>query len=216
MCKPDNDIVLMKVARKMLGLNKEQFSAYNLDDEFLSKPIDILVGVKHCAVVTTPIDYITRKGYLHPHLNVMETRVGKGYSLQGTLGGNYRDFSHPIASKRRVLQISEEEYTSVKQDGISVNSKKLRPEVLVELLCRHGLENHRSQPMWESFTKTICAKAGVEFPEVVKSDKECSAWFIEGKRINMFGVDLPQVRCTYAEMLINELMPTKPKSFVEE
>ena len=78
MCKPDNEIVLMKMARQMLGLNKEQFSAYNLDDEFLSKPIDILVGVKHCAVVTTPIDCITRKGYLHPHLNVMETRVEKG------------------------------------------------------------------------------------------------------------------------------------------
>ena len=78
-------MVLMKIARKMLGLDAGQYREDNIDDEFLAKPINILIGVKHCAVVTTPIDEITRKGYLHPHLVVMETNVGKGYSLQGTL-----------------------------------------------------------------------------------------------------------------------------------
>ena len=106
MCKPDNSMVLMKITRKMLGLDEGQYREYNVDDEFLAKPIDILIEVKHCAVVTTPIDEITRKGYLHPHLNLMETNTGKGYSLQGTFGGNGRDFSHPIISKWRKLQLT--------------------------------------------------------------------------------------------------------------
>ena len=71
-------MVLMNIVRKMLRLDAEQYREYNIDDEFLAKPIDILIGVKHCAVVTKPIDEITRKGYLHPYLVAMETNVGKG------------------------------------------------------------------------------------------------------------------------------------------
>ena len=58
----------------------------------------------------------------------METNVGKGYSLQGTLGGNAKDYSHPIVSKRRKLQLTEEQLAAIRSKGISVKSKKLRPE----------------------------------------------------------------------------------------
>ena len=54
-------------------------------------------------------------------------------------------------------------------------------------------------------------KAGVEFPKVMRSEKECTAWPVEGQKIHMFGVDLPQKRCSYAEMLIKELMPAESK-----
>ena len=72
-------MVLMKIGRKMLGLDAEQYKEYSIDEEFLAKPIYVLIGVKHCAVVTKPIDEITRKGYLHPYSVAMETNVGKGF-----------------------------------------------------------------------------------------------------------------------------------------
>ena len=42
---------------------------------------------------------------------------------------------------------------AVKSKGISVKSNKLRPEVLIEMLCRHALEYHGSQSVWKDFTK---------------------------------------------------------------
>ena len=64
------------------------------------KPIDILIGVKHCQVQTVPLEVVMDKSYLHPYLKVLGTYVGKGYSLQGTIGGTTKDYSHPIESKK--------------------------------------------------------------------------------------------------------------------
>ena len=84
----------------MLGLRTDQFEEYNVDSAFPMKPIDILIGVKHCQVQTTPLEVIMDKNSLFPYLTVLDTQVGKGYSLQGTTGGSTKDYSYPIKCKK--------------------------------------------------------------------------------------------------------------------
>ena len=45
----------------------------------------------------------------------------------------------------------------------------------------------------------------------MRSERGCKAWPVKGQKVHMYGVDLPQERCTYMEMLIGELMPSVPK-----
>ena len=132
----------MKITRGILGLKANQFEQYNVDCSILRRPIDILIGVKHCQMNIIPLEVIMDKTYLHPYLTVLETYVGKGYSLQGTIGGCSKDYSHPIKSKRRELKMTKQQLEVILEEGISGNARKLKPEVLVGLLGSHVLEFH--------------------------------------------------------------------------
>ena len=96
--------------------------------------------MKHCQINIIPLEVVMDKSYLPPYLTVPETYVGKGYSLQGTVGGCSKDYSHPIKSKRRELKMAKQQLEVILEEDISVNPRKLKPEVLVGLLGSHVLE----------------------------------------------------------------------------
>ena len=92
--------------------------------------------------------------------------MGKGYSLQGT-----KDYSHPIKSKRWKLEMTTEQLEVFLKEGICINSKKLRPEVLVRLLCSHVLEFYNSQVAWKDLVVFVSDKARVNIPIIAGTSK---------------------------------------------
>ena len=74
----------------MLGLKINHLIEYNIDNKFLMKPLDILIGVKHCQVQTIPLEIIMGKDYLYPYLTILKTHEGKRLSLQGTMEDSWK------------------------------------------------------------------------------------------------------------------------------
>ena len=72
MSKPKNNIKLMKMLRQLLGIPKEKYVTYNVDDAFLRKDPEILIGVASCQVFHQKLE---EQGfvndYLHPRLQLM-------------------------------------------------------------------------------------------------------------------------------------------------
>ena len=50
--KPHNNVLLMRMLANVLGITEANKQRYNLDDEFLLKPVQIVIGVLDCQVET--------------------------------------------------------------------------------------------------------------------------------------------------------------------
>ena len=93
--KPKNEVSLMKVLRKQLQIPESKYKYYNIDDDFLSRDIDLIIGVVSCRVYHRPLD-VFKKFYLHPKLQLVEAESGIGLSFQGQMGAQLKDFQFPL------------------------------------------------------------------------------------------------------------------------
>ena len=72
---------------------------FNLDEEFLRRPIEIIVGIKECQMVNVDLESLGLcNSYLHPKLQLMSSPVGQGYYFMGQLGADSRDLRCPITT----------------------------------------------------------------------------------------------------------------------
>ena len=101
------------------------------------------------------------------------------------------------------------------EEGLSVNARKLKPEVLVGLLGSHVLEFHGSQVEWMELVMFISDKAGVKIP-IIEEAKKCKVETVPGQKINLYGIPAPQGRCTFMELLLIEILSTRQNIAVRE
>ena len=118
-----------------------------------------------------PLEFVMEKRYLHPYLSVPETYVGKGNSLQETIGGCSKEYSHLIKSKNRELRMYKQQLKVFQEEGISVNARIVKPEALVGLLGSHVLKFHGSQVEWLGLVMFIGDKAGVGIQTIGEARK---------------------------------------------
>ena len=85
----------MKVLRKQLQIPESKYKYYNIDDDFLQRVVDLIIGVVSCRVYHKPLD-IFKKFYLHPKLQLVEAESGIGLSFQGQMGAHITDYQCPI------------------------------------------------------------------------------------------------------------------------
>ena len=83
----------MKFPRKLLKAKQCQYIEYNLQDEFLHRPINIFLG--SCRV--DPILNPGTKAYLH--LCAMALSIVGDLSLHGTMGAEMKEFTHSFLSE---------------------------------------------------------------------------------------------------------------------
>ena len=96
----------------------------------------------------------------------------------------------------------------VLKEVVSINSTNLRPEVLVGLPGSHVLELHNSQKAWKDLVVFVSDKAGVNIP-IIEGTSKCRLEAVPGQRIYLYGIPAPQGRCSYMELLLNEILSTK-------
>ena len=54
--KPQNNMLLMNIISNQLKVPEDQKMRFNLDEEFLRRPIEIIVGVKECQMVNIDME----------------------------------------------------------------------------------------------------------------------------------------------------------------
>ena len=131
MSKPKNDVTLMVMLRKMLGIPEERFVEYNMDDDFLKREPDILVGVESCQVFHQELqDKGFLNDYLHPRLQLMQTANGEGYPFQGVTGGVLADFECSVKIIRKQLILKTETHKKIEQEGVDFGISEMGEDVL--------------------------------------------------------------------------------------
>ena len=91
--KPHNNVLLMRMLANVLGITEANKQRYNLDDNFLSKPVQIVIGVLDCQVDTVSMQKEGLKNaFLHPRLLLLQAKAGVGLSFQGCMGASEEDF----------------------------------------------------------------------------------------------------------------------------
>ena len=150
---------MIKILRRIVTIEQDKYKDYNLDDSFLDRPLDLLVGIKHCKVETLPIP--GPEAYLHPHLCLMAPSVGKVLSFQGTIGQT--EFSHPICTRKKLLYITQEESDKISREGVSTRDVEVSKSAMLEPLFSHVLESHQSDESWINFMLLVEESCGMKF-----------------------------------------------------
>ena len=94
-CKPDDEAVLMKLSRKLLNVKQSQYVEYNLQVEFLHRPINIVLGNRRVDTVLN----LGPEAYLHSYICLMAPGLVGDLSLQGTIGAEMKEFNYSILSE---------------------------------------------------------------------------------------------------------------------
>ena len=101
------------------------------------------------------------------------------------------------------------------REGISINSKKVKPEVLVTLLSNQVLKFQNSQLEWKDLIALVSDRAGVNIPSIEETSK-CRLNAVPGQRIYLYGISAPGGRCSYTELLLNEILSSKQEIATRE
>ena len=207
--KSENSFLLMAMLRNVMAIPKDMYEACNLDDIFLESPVQIVIGVLDAQ--SAPVDMGKlgfRNVHLNPRLQLLETRVGLGWSFQGCLGALTDDFLCPILRFRReVCDVSYHE------EGDPCPEVKEIPETaLVHKLIHHLLARHYTSIKFTRFAHIIEEQAS-EKKMVIEEYDLCKQPSIPGKEFYVFGWKFPGKRCSTVEDILTELH-TRGVSFV--
>ena len=75
--KPSNNVLLMRMLANVLGIPEASKRKYNLDDEFLMRPVQLVVGAIDCQVETIDMQKEELKNtFYHPRLQLLQPKAG--------------------------------------------------------------------------------------------------------------------------------------------
>ena len=99
--KPNNNVLLMRFLSNILRIPEACKRKYNLDDEFLMRPVQIVIGAIDCQVRTVDMQEEGLKDTLyHPRLQLLKPRVGLNLAFHGCLGTQENDYLCPLIEYR--------------------------------------------------------------------------------------------------------------------
>ena len=83
--------------------------------------------------------------------------------------------------------MTKEQLEVILREGISINSDKVKPEVLVTLLSNYVLKFQNSQLAWKDLIALVSDRAGVNIPSIEDTNK-CRLKAVPGQRIYLCGI----------------------------
>ena len=102
--KPSNNALLMRMLANNLGIQEAEKRKFNLDNDFLERQEEIVVGVLDCQVTVIDMqgEGLNNVQY-HPRLQLLQPRVGLTMAFHGCLGAQDNDYMCPLPEYRPAI-----------------------------------------------------------------------------------------------------------------
>ena len=90
-------MLLMQMLANNLGIPEAEKQKYNLDNDFLERQVEIVVGAMDCQVTVIDMrgEGLNNIQY-HPRLQLLQPRVGLAMAFHGCLGAQDNDYMCPL------------------------------------------------------------------------------------------------------------------------
>ena len=112
-------------------MNRER---YNIDTDFLRKPIQLVVGVLDSQIKPICMNKEgLRNAALHPRLQLLGARAGIGLAFQGCIGATPDDFKCPVVSLRPNLGIDMKSFPPEGEAILQISDKTLVQKLIFHL-----------------------------------------------------------------------------------
>ena len=111
--KPSNNVLLMWMLANVLGIPEASKRNHNLDDEFLMRPVQLVVGAIDWQVETMDMQKEELKNtFYHPRPQLLQPKAGLNMSFHGCLGASEDDFLCPLIKYRPSVNLEFEQSLS--------------------------------------------------------------------------------------------------------
>ena len=187
--KPNNNILLMRMLSNILRIQETSKRNYNLDDEFLEKPVQIVIGAIDCQVEMIDMRKEGLKDvYFHPGLQLPKPKVGLNMPFHGCLGAQENDYMCPLIEYRPVINLeSEHSLNEIDLQLIDVD--------LIRKLIGHLKSNHYIDP---EMIRLSCQLQEILKEDVAVTNLElCRRPLTPGHVYLIHGERVPAPRCNF-------------------